>query len=295
VDHDHIRFRIVVAPNLEILFSTDKPLGNLGFSREQIGERNNKRKYVWINEENATFNFFQAANECDDLIVKTNVFKVGLNVHNNMYLSDHIVLSIKKGDTLKNEKYLDMIKKALDSLSYESNLKMDLSYNKMDKTFTFTFPVDRAIALSTLLVPSELSERLGFDLVTEINNNNKKGQPVPDEIDVSKTEAKARALGYDTGVVIVSNANKPANTTAGISQQFMCSLYPTPTGTFDIPASEYCFKPPTTALPNFYAASNAMVPATFKLSRYLDNDTLVHLDWKNNAFVSGLLRGTKPF
>jgi hypothetical protein len=32
----------------------------------------------------------------------------------------------------------------------------------------------------------------------------------------------------------------------------------------------------------------------FKLSRYLDNSQLVELDWKNGAFVSGLLRGSKP-
>lgn len=293
-DREHLRFRIVVAPNLDILFSTDKALLNLGFSEDQIGERSARKKIVWRNEDNNSFQFFQAENDFDNILNKSTVFKVGLRVANNMYLSDSMIVSIKKGDSIKNEKYLDMFKKALDSLAYESNLKLDLSYNKAEKTFSFTFPEDRAIGSSTLFLPADLSERLGFNSVTEINNTNKKGQPVTDEIDVEKTLANARALGYETGVVIVTNANVPANTTAGMSEQFMCSLYPTSTGTFEIPILESCFKPPSTSLPNFYSMANATVPTTFKLSRYTDNDTLVHLDWKNNAFVSGLLRGSKP-
>jgi hypothetical protein len=184
-----------------------------------------------------------------------------------------------------------MIQPALESISYESNLQLGLSYNKLDKVFTFTFPQDRSIALATLIVPSELALRLGFNLVTEINNHNKKGEPVPDTIDIKQTEAKARALGYDTGVIVVSDANSPANTASGIMDQFMCSLYPTPTGTFEISLLENCFKPPSTPLPNLYDMKNNSIPATFNLSRYLDDGSLTRLEWKNTAFVSGLLRG----
>jgi hypothetical protein len=201
---------------------------------------------------------------------------------------------VTKGDSVKNVSYEKALKKVLEVFSYDSNIKIDMSYSEGEKTFSFTFPQDRAIRRATIVVPTDLSERLGFELVNDITNNNKKGQPVSEDVDVKNTEAKARALGYDTGVVVVSNANIRSNMTAGINEEFMCSLYPTATGTFEIPHLESCFKPATTQLPHFYTSSTGTVPAHFKLSRFLDNDDLVHLDWKNGAFVSGLLRGSKP-
>ena len=217
-----------------------------------------------------------------------------LEISNIDYVSDTSIVTITKGESVLNENYHTALKKVLDVISYESNIKFDTSYSTGDKTFLFTFPIDRAIRLATFVVPSDLSERLGFDLVNDITTNNKKGNPVPEDVDVKNTETKARALGYDTGVVVVSNANIRSNTTAGINEEFMCSLYPTSTGTFEIPHVESCFKPATTKLPHFYTSSTGVVPALFKLSRFLDNDDLVHLDWKNGAFVCGLLRGSKP-
>jgi len=288
------RFRIVLAPNTTASFSTNGPLLNLGFSDSQIGKRTTKNKFTMENDENSIFEFITAKLSQSVTLDKTNPFKMNLDVYNEDYVSDSSLITITKGESVKNENYLKVIKKSLDVISYESNVKIDVGYDKGEKTFTFTFPQDRAIHLSSLLVPKDLSERIGFDLVTEINPNNKTGKPVPEDIDVKNTEEKARALGYDTGVVIVSNANIRSNTTAGINEEFMCSLYPTATGTFEIPTVESCYRPATTKLPHFYTSSTGVVPAVFKLSRYLDNDQLVHLDWKNGAFVSGILRGSKP-
>ena len=291
---EHFRFRLVLAPNTAALFSTNGPLLNMGFTDSQIGERTKKNKFIINNDENATFNFLIARQKQNITLDKTTPFKLNLELFNTDYVSDSSIISITKGDSVKNENYLKVLKESLDVISYESNVKIDVGYSEAEKTFTFTFPLDRAILLASLLVPKDLAERLGFDLVDEINYNNRKGMPVPEEVDIKNTEAKARALGYDTGVVIVSNANVRSNTTAGINEEFMCSLYPTATGTFEIPFLESCFKPATTKLPNFYTSSTGVVPAVFKLSRYLDNDQLVELDWKNGAFVSGLFRGSKP-
>ncbi len=278
-------------PNANVFFSTDTQLQALGFSPNQIGERVTRKKYMWSNESNANFKIFEAEYEFTTRVSKTPAFKISLDTLNKNYLTEPVVVSIKKGDTLKNENYIEMMKKALDTFSYDSNLQLNIAYNKGEKTFTFGIPQDRAISRASLILPSELALRLGFNLVTEISFKNKKGEPVSDTIDVKQTEAKARALGYDTGVVLVSDANSSANTAAGISEKFMCSLYPTPTGTFEIPVIESCFKPPVTTLPNFYDMNNNTVPAHFTLSRYLDDGSLVKLDWRNTAFVSGLLRG----
>jgi hypothetical protein len=291
VDKSNIRFRMAWAPNSMLLFSTHNQLQALGFSVGQIGERKMRSKYKWPNESNANYLFVTAEDECSNDVQKTPVFRMSLAVLNKNYLSESVVVLMKKGDSIKNINFINLLKPALENFSYEANVKLGLAYNEQDHRFTFTFPEDRAIALATLIVPSELGLRLGFNLVTEINIHNKKGEPVPDTVDVKQTEAKARALGYDTGVIIVSDNNRPANTAAGISEQFMCSLYPTPTGTFEISLLENCFAPPTTPLPNFYDMQNNTIPATFNLSRYLDDGSLTKLDWKNTAFVSGLLRG----
>jgi hypothetical protein len=77
----------------------------------------------------------------------------------------------------------------------------------------------------------------------------------------------------------------------GIFEQFMCSLYPTATGAYELSPLENCFTPIAMELPQFHNSANALVPVTFKLSRFLDDGRLVDLDWKNGSFVSGLLRG----
>jgi hypothetical protein len=290
----NFRFRLVLAPNTDAYFSTNGPLLNMGFRDSQIGQRTAKNKFKIRNPENSTFHFLTARSEPTETLDKSTIFKFNLDLYSNDYISDSAVISITKKDSLKNEKYLKILKDAMEVFSYESNVKIDATYNETEKTFSFALPVDRAINFATLLVPKELAERLGFDFVNDITYENKKGKPVSEDIDVKNTEEKARALGYDTGVIIVSNANIRSNTTAGINEEFMCSLYPTATGTFEITHLESCFKPATTKLPHFYTSSTGTVPAVFKLSRYLDNSQLVELDWKNGAFVSGLLRGSKP-
>ena len=291
----HLRYRLVLAPNTSALMSTPGPMLQMGFTDSQLGQRGKKNKLIIANNENATFTFLVARQEFSVQLERPRTeFKLDLEISNIDYVSDTSIVTITKGESVLNENYHTALKKVLDVISYESNIKFDTSYSTGDKTFLFTFPIDRAIRLATFVVPSDLSERLGFDLVNDITTNNKKGNPVPEDVDVKNTETKARALGYDTGVVVVSNANIRSNTTAGINEEFMCSLYPTSTGTFEIPHVESCFKPATTKLPHFYTSSTGVVPALFKLSRFLDNDDLVHLDWKNGAFVCGLLRGSKP-
>ena len=288
------RFRLVLAPNTNALFSTNGPLLNLGFRDSQIGERRVKNRFRIDNAENTTFKFLVARSVQTPTLDKSPIFKVSLELNSNDYISESTTIFLTKRDSVKNANYLKILQEAMEVFSYESNLKVAAIYSEVEKTFTFNLPVDRAINFATLVVPKELAERLGFDFVNDITYENKKGKPVSEDIDVKNTEEKARALGYDTGVVIVTNANIRSNTTAGINEEFMCSLYPTATGTFEIPYLESCFKPATTKLPHFYTSSTGTVPALFKLSRYLDNSELVELDWKNGAFVSGLLRGSKP-
>ena len=293
-NREHFRFRLVQAPSVDVIFSTEVPMTSMGFNAQQMGDITGKKQYEILNEDISRFQITTAADEFDDKFSKKSIFKVSLRNHSKIYASQSILVRLTKEESFKNVNYLAMLKTAFETLSYESNLQLDLVYSAKQETFSFVFPVNNSIARSNLIVPTDLAARLGFGLVTAINSSNKDGDPVSQSIDISHTESKARALGYDTGVVIVSDANSPSNTTAGIPDKFMCSLYPTATGTFEISLLENCFKPPTTPLPKFHSSGTGYIPATFNLSRYLDNDELVNLEWKNGAFVSGLLRGTRP-
>jgi hypothetical protein len=168
-----------------------------------------------------------------------------------------------------------------------------VSYNSQAKKFRFTFPTNDTLVKATLLVPTDLAERLGFGLVTDISEKNKEGEHVEDEFDITKTETRSRALAYDTGMIVVSYDGTRSISMAGIYEQFMCSLYPTAAGAYEMSLLESCFTPISMELPQFHNTANALVPVTFKLSRFLDDDRLVALDWKNGAFVSGLLCGIK--
>lgn len=289
----NLRYRLVLAANTKASFSTNSQLGALGFDPLQIGTKGNLNKYHMKNGTTKGFKFITAKEPRNVKIVAKPMFKMRLIVNNNTFLSQTATLTITKGNSLKDSIFTSAVNTGLDKLVAQTNLQFNLTYNDTERQYTFNFPKAQAIAVSGLLVPPEFSERLGFDLATEINFNFPKGIPIPDPFDIKKTEAKARALGYDTGVIIVSDYNTASNTTAGINEQFMCSLYPTATGSFEIPLLESCFKPPTMSLPKFFSSSvsGGTVPATFKLSRYLDDDKLEELNWKNGAFASGILRG----
>jgi len=290
---ENLRFRLFLAPNVDGVFSTDGPLQCMGFSATQIGERTGKNQLVMSNADMTRFATTVAEEPIQDKLKKTTLFKMSLQVHSNSYMSDSIVVSVTKGNTFKNTSYLPVLQEGLERLSHQSNLKLDILYNAEGKKFKIIFPTHKSLVKATLLVPTNLAERLGFDLVTEISEENNEGERVEDEFDITKTETRSRALGYDTGIIVVSNDGSRSISMAGVYEQFMCSLYPTSTGTYEMSLLENCFTPIRMELPKFHNSANALVPLTFKLSRFLDDDRLVDLDWKNGAFVSGLLRGIK--
>jgi ABC-type long-subunit fatty acid transport system fused permease/ATPase subunit len=65
-------------------------------------------------------------------------------------------------------------------LAEQSNMKLEVSYNSQAKKFKFTFPTHDAIIKATLLVPTDLAERLGFGMVTDISEVNKEGERAED-------------------------------------------------------------------------------------------------------------------
>ena len=292
---EHLRFRLWLAPNTDALFSSDVHLLTMGFSEDQLGDRVYHRKFL-IENDNGTMSFsmFEAENPHEPKMSKDDIkkeFKMDLKLHDNVFITYEYQMSITKAKSMKNINYFTMLKDALGHLSEYCNLLMDISYNETAKKYKFTFPRNPAMSKMTLFLPKDLAERLGFGLVNSITETNAEGDHVDDDIDVSKTETKARALGYDTGMIVVTNDSTTSNAMKGISDQLMCTVYPNSTGVYEISLLESCFAPPTMSLPNFFPTRQADIPVTFKLYRFLDSNQPVTLDWKNGAFVCGQFRG----
>lgn len=289
---ENIRFRINIAPNTRVIFSNPRQLAQFGFGVNQIGTPNRRSQYEYPNEETMRFVRMTADNEPTDIIIKViSDLKIYLQVNHIFYVTNTDDFTITKRNTFKNDEYETSMRNILQEFAKTSNINVEFEYNKQSKKFEFKFPDNLNFKNLNIVLPIELAYRMGFGVTNVISKENKIGEKVDDEPDVAHIQEKARALAYDTSVVVVSDDSTSSNTTSGISEKFMAALYPTNTGSLEISESEVCLNPPTMKLPNYNRSTSTHVPVTFKLSRFLDNSQLINLIWKNGAFVFGILRG----
>ena len=294
---ENISFRLWMAPNTGTNFSTDGHLRAMGFTPKQIGKRSGQKKFVFKNQLYAHFEVVRAQNAPQFDIPQEslkNLLKIDLRALTSVFIPTEIKMEMKKKDSFKNENYATAMKKAMQDLSACTNTRVNVNYDEATKKFKFIFPPNPDVLRTTITLPTDLAERLGFGLVDSINRDRTEGDRVDDDFDITKTETKARALGYDTGMILVTNESKTSNTLIGISDQLMCTVYPNAVGVYSISPLENCFEPPTMSLPNFFSGGQNDVSVPYKLYRFLDNNEPAKLDWKNGAFVCGQLRGLKP-
>ena len=291
---ENLRFRFNIAPNTNALFSTNGQLQSMGFSNSQIGDKVDRNRHVMENDNKTHFETIEAENEAKVELTKDHKMIMSLQVNQKYFSSEVVQVSLTKGESYKNENYLTLIKTGLRELANQCNIEANFSYDSLTKVFSFTFPNNRSMDNFTIVVPTELAERLGFGLIRDITENNKTGEKADDTIDVKEMAEKAIALAMDTSLVIISDDNTSSNLTAGIHEKYMAALYATGTGTMEIPEADFCQEPAKMKMPSIYTGSTATIPATFRLSRYLDGNRLVNLVWKTGAYIYGTLRGVQP-
>lgn len=290
---ENIRFRLNLAPNTEANFSTDGHLKNMGFNEQQIGLRNTKKQFTMVNEGLISFNTITADDIMNvELTVKPSDFKMYLLIHNTNFTSESNYVGLSRRDAMKNENYEIAIRNTLSQFEDQCNLQFGVTYSAALQKFTFLFPNNLNMRNMRIVLVPELSERLGFELHNEITEQNRVGHKIED-LDTKDTEDKARALAHDTGVMIVSDFSTNTNTTFGINERYMASLYPTESGTMVIHVNELCHEQPTMQIPD-ESMTQPIIPVTFLLSKYLENNELVNLVWKEGFSMQGTLRGVHP-
>jgi hypothetical protein len=289
---NNIRLRLNIAPNTNVNVSTNGHLREMGFSDDQIGDRNmTNRNFIFDNEETTQFGHITADFPIKETLTYKPVdFRVYCQIIRNHFFSEAVKVSITRRNSFRNENYETAVKDALDNLAQQCNIIFNVSYNPKVKKFTFTFPINVNMRDQTIFLVPELSERLGFAQVTDVAEGNKTGERVDDSPDPKETQDKARALAYDTSVVIVSSLSQSDNNTIISGADYMASLFPTETGSMEMRFNQFGLEPPSMIMPTF-ATSLPTISTTFSLSTFLDNNTLTDLKWKDGAFIIGILRG----
>ena len=286
----NIRVRINIASNVSVHFSTNSQLNALGFSDRRLGKRV-ANQYVMKNPStNAIIKISGDGPPSIEVPVKP-ALGFGLKMNSLTYTSNDASFEISKRKDLNDKNYETGIQELLTTLAKATNIVVAFSYNASTKIFSFGFPNNEAMRV-TVNLPIALAERLGFGLVDQIKESNKSGSAIPSDLDVVKSHEKAVALVMDTSLVVVTDNNTTSNTTAGSNELFMAALKPTWSGTMEMSAQAFCTQPPVCRLPTTSDGHREIV-AQFKLYRFLDmTNALVPLVWKNDAYVSGVLRGT---
>ena len=281
-----LRWRMWLGPNTWNEYSTDVQLKAMGFSEEQIGKRKVRKQFIFDNL-SIRYNMMKAETFASDGFPTASA-KLKVQVGDEMFLSDPITFTTTIRDSLDNKKLEAAVKNALAIVCEISNYHVTLTYKEDTKTFNFVFPENSNLKL-TLNVSVDLAALLGYDSKDKIKQEDVPN-PRPDSIDVKEAGELSRTLAFDTGLVIVEVENIASNTTSGINNQFMATLYPNESGILTL--SSTCYTPPTIKIPAFMTGSS-VVPVTFCLSRFIQDYVLTPLIWKTGAFVNGELRGTQ--
>lgn len=293
---DNIRFRINIAPNTNVVYSTNSQLLAMGFSLGQIGKRKKNNKLKMENNIANKFNSILAQFKPTLTLLHSNQLTIGLEPHSNFFVSTTFQFTLTKKENLKNLNYRTKLTEAMQEFALKSNLIFGLSYDETAKKFSFEFPNNPAFNYFVIKIPSDLSERLGFNLATDITKDNKTGQKCKDadDFNIDETANEARALCLDTALVLVSDYYNNSISTAKANSAYMTALYPTSTGTYmETPLMESCHSPPTMTLPLILPTSEGFILPKFKLSRFLDNNNYVNFVWTKGAYISGIFRGRK--
>ncbi len=176
----------------------------------------------------------------------------------------------------------------------ELNVNFSLKYDESKKKFLFSFPSSKdRIVLSLFLQKPELSLRMGYfhtNLIQKESEAHKVKDSGGSDV-VSETEAcnKCKALCFDTGIVLCTLDQMSSNTTSGVLDVCLASLFPHKSGVMQMARYISCL-PPGVVLTSF-SGSSAMVPFTFRLLQIYDNQEICKFAWKEGAFVDGTLMG----
>jgi len=291
------RYRLWVAPYTRITFSSESPLVDLGFTPEQFGARTVLKQIEIVNPTYRYRVWNVGVNMPSKLFTKWD-FKMTASPFSAFFYSARYPLQLSPEKWDNSEELGKILANVVKKLATDINVSISFEYDANSSKFIVKFPAADTVLLF-LNLTNEVCARLGYSGVAAIHKGSTPEPVAPltaasaAAADQTSTDAQKKCVSicYDTGLAIVSLEQTRANTTSGIDDYHMASLFPHSSGTMQMAAWPNPSLAPCTAVPLSTGAST-VVPLHFNLSRIYDNQTVADFAWKQEAFIYGELRGT---
>jgi len=262
MNEENFRIRLFVAPFVKATFSVLGPLQELGFTASQFGEQSAKRQITIVNSEPFYTEF--TALTAPKIELSSTVCTVNVLPAETAASSFSRTLEISAKDFKDNAALASQLNAKIGECADELNVNFSLKYNESEKKFLFSFPSSQD---------------------HEVKDGGSSG--------VSETDVfnKCKALCFDTGLVLCTLDQMSSNSTSGVLDACLASLFPHKSGVMRMTKYRSC-PPPGVVLTSF-SGSSAEVLFTFRLLRIYDNQEIRKFAWKDGAYVDGTLVGIR--
>jgi len=291
-----IRLRLWMAPFTLAVFSNINLMSKgLGFKPEDLGVPKGRQMYLF--NDSAYWKVVATAIEAPKIELAVNPFKLWLRASETTNTSRIKHVAMLQKDWLDNVKVGENLAEAFRQTSRSFNLIFSLSYNSTSKTFAINFPEDSSAVNVSIVCEPEFAHRLGYGYETLITKG-MKAKPQKERHSVKDAHLSALSVVFDTGPIICQLDQVSSNTTSGLIDKTVASLYPHRSGTLRMPPMRCsCALQSPQGSQSFRVWINAHTteatyPVKFLLKRIYDDGSCLDFKWTSDAFVYGVLQGT---
>lgn len=294
---DRVRLRLWMAPFTVAVFSNVNLFTKgLGFRQEDLGDFVN-RQYRLANDTHKWKTVVAAEAPKKELAVGP--FRLTLRAADTDYSSRLRYDPLPQKDWLQNAKLAAALGQAFKETSQHFNLAVSLNYDATNKTFSVDFPESEEgkVAVVSFSCDPMLAHRLGFGYSAVITPG-MTAKPQKERHSVKDAHLSALAVVFDTGPIICQLDQVSSNTTSGLIDRTVASLYPHRAGTLKMPPVRCaCALQSPQNSQSFSVRVNthstdAFFPVGFVLKRIYDDGSCSDFKWTNDAYVYGVLRGS---
>ncbi len=292
-----IRLRLWMAPYTKAVFSNVNLFtGDLGFGVEQMGKIKYKQ-YHLINDKAYWLPVAVAKSAPQKELSGNQPFKLTLQASDNLFSSRIKHVAMVQRDWLDDAKLSVTLEEAVKQASRSFNVAFSLAYDAASKKFSFSFPEESDVVVVSIVCDPEFSHRLGFGYGTLITKG-MSAEAQRDKNSVKDSQLGALAVVYDTGPIICQLDQTSSNTTSGLIDKTVASLYPNRSGTLRMPPESCsCALHSRSSASSFGISINthsmgAYYPVRFHLMRIYDDGSRSDFQWNCDSFAYGMLVGT---
>lgn len=291
-----IRLRLWMAPYTRAVFSNVNLFVNgLGFKTEQLGFVKNRQHHL-VNDKPYWLPV-AVSTAAPKIEIPVYPFKLTLQASDSTFVSRIKHVALVQRDWLDNAKLITTLSEAFKQSSRSFNVAFSIAYDPTTRTFAFSYPDDSDAVVVSIICEPEFAHRLGFGFSPLITKG-MKAAAKKERHSIKDAHLSAVAVVYDTGLVICELDQVASNTTSGLIDKTVASLYPNWSGTLRMPSVNCtCTLPSRTSTSSFPILVNthstgATYPVTFQLKRIYDDESCSDFNWTSDAFVYGVLQGS---